>query len=168
MDLTSFNLEGLQQLHLAYKNVEENHLKQLAELEVNDANHAAIELLKIKIANFQGDIQQITQRIYQVNNDKLRFSVEYIFWNFGMFSKSFQVTFVTTSEAHEVFGSYITGSAVYERGDMEDLVQRYKDGQWSDGYIRFEDRISNLTAEQAELLRTRGFLASEIDSILYV
>ncbi|HEX8608566.1 MAG TPA: hypothetical protein VF679_08005 [Pedobacter sp.] len=168
MDTTSFDLEGLQQLHLAYKNVEKNHLKQLDEIEINDTNQAAIELLKVKINNLQGDIQQITQRIDQVNNDRLRFSVEYIFWNFGMLSKSFQVTFVTTSEAYEVFGSYITGIALYEREDMEDLVQRYRDGLWSDGYIRFEDKVSDLTEEQAEILSIKGFLASEIAAISYV
>lgn len=62
MDLISFNLEGLQRLHLAYNDVEENLMKQLADVEVNDSDQETIELLKIKMTKFQGGIQKITQR----------------------------------------------------------------------------------------------------------
>ncbi|WP_316794086.1 hypothetical protein [Pedobacter frigoris] len=168
MDITSFDLQGLQQLHSAFQNVLDSHIKQLEQLDKSEANASAIDLLEGKIHSFSTTIEGVELRINQLNDEKLRFSVEYIFWNFGLFNKSFQVTFVTTSKAYGLYGSYVTGSALYEVAEKKELVERYKAGQWNDGYIRFNPSIGDLTDDHKEILKKKGFLASEIDSISFI
>ncbi len=48
MDLTKFDIHGLQSLHISYKNVLKDHIKQLEELPQDEFGKLMAELLKQK------------------------------------------------------------------------------------------------------------------------
>jgi hypothetical protein len=170
MDISKFDLQGLQLLHNSFQSVLKNHEEQLSQrLESGDISEIEKHAIEYKIEHFKKSIAEIEEQIKNLNSEKLRFSVEYIFWNFGLPRKSFQVQFLTTSEAYQKYGSHVTGIALFEKEDMPELIEAAKNGRWTDGKICFQENVNDqMTEEQKKELKTNGFMASEIDSISWV
>jgi len=168
MNFDSFNMEQLQTLHISYKNLLRKQIEQLTNLPESDSRELISELLKLKISSFETAIYEIEMRINQLNSERLRFSTEYMLWNFGAFQKSVQVHFVTTSESYKAYGEYVTGVVLFDKDNLPELIERVKDEGHTDGVIKFEETVSTvMTIETKEKLRTEGFYASEIDSICF-
>ncbi|WP_293786891.1 hypothetical protein [uncultured Pedobacter sp.] len=168
MDLSSFDLEGLQSLHLSYHRILENHINKLEELNKNNNSDDKLlrELMEIKIEQFRIQISAIEDRINALNNQKLRFSVEYMKWHFGVFKKAVQIHFLPTSNAFKTYGGYITGTVLIDEDDPEGLMQAIREGKNSDGIIKFDETVSDeMPGDIKEKLRTIGFYASEIITI---
>ena len=167
MDLTGFNLEGLQSLHISYKRVLQNHIKQLEDLTADvDYYDAIVMLLKQKITLFEEQIFLIERRINELSSQKLRFSVEFMFWYYGIGSRSVQVHFITTSNAYKTYGAYVTGQVLFEESEFPELIERVRLKGHSDGIIKFEEIVSHeMPAETKEKLKNEGFYASEISEI---
>lgn len=165
MDVSKFDLQGLQILHIKLKELlegREEHLRQ----ELSKIEERA---LSEEIKSFQDQILEIENRINELNTGKLRFSVEHIFRNFGFKKKSFQVQFITTSEAFKKYGSYVTGIVLYDEGNIANLIKDLENESWNDGQIRFKEIVNREMSEETKKeLETNGFLASEIDSIRWV
>lgn len=167
MDFTQFDLDGLQSLHISYKHVLKDHIKQLDELPEDDLNELMTIVLKQKIASFEADIHLIETRINEINSEKLRFSTEFMFWHYGLRSSSVQVHFLTTSNAYNIYGPYVTGQVLFDRSNFQELLERVKKNRHSDGIIRFEEIVSDeMPVDIKEKLKTEGFYASEI-SVIY-
>lgn len=167
MDFTRFNLQSLQSLHISYKRVLNDHIKELENLPDNEEKPLMAELLKLKIASFENDIAEIERRINELNAEKLRFSTEYMQWHFGAFGKVVQVHFVTTSNAYKTYGEYVTGTVILDKAELPALIERVKEAAHNDGIIKFEEIVSDTMPEEIkEKLRTEGFYASEIDEIM--
>ncbi len=167
MDISNFDLKGLQIIHNSLKSVLKNHENRLKELVVGDNRNEIIEkAIQYKIEGLKISIAKIENKIIELNKEKLRFSKEYVFWNFGLTKKSFQVHFLTTSKAYNKYGNYVTGIALFLDNEIPELIEASKKGDWTDGVIRFEANVNNkLTKNQIKELETVGFMASEIDSI---
>lgn len=166
MDLSN-DLSALQELHTTYQRLIKNHQEQLIN-EQQTAEEIFLEFLKKKIQYFEIQKNLIEERINQLASETLRFSVEYLFKKFGFSKKSFQVTFLTTSDAYKTYGSYVTGVIIYSTEELMDLLQRFNSSDWNDGYVKFDDKVGDFTSEQKELLKTKGFLASEISQVAWV
>ena len=167
MDLTQFNLQGLQSLHISFKNVLKDHEEQFNNLSKNDDFYQLkVEHLIEKIEYFKVQIKLIEKRINELNEKSLRFSVEFMFWNYGAMRSSVQVHFLTTSKSYEIYGSYVTGQVLFDKVEYPELIERVSQKQHNDGVIRFEEIVSDrMSDEIKEILRTEGFKASEIDHI---
>jgi len=165
MDLKEFDLERLQTLHISFRRVLNGQEKQLADLqsteEKEELTDQIIELLELKILSFKEQIKLIENRINELNALRLRFSVEFMFWHYGTSSRSVQVHFITTSNAYEVYGPYVTGQVLFDKNVFPELIENVKQGQHNDGIIKFEE----IPQEIKEILKTEGFYASEIDCI---
>jgi len=169
MNFNTFNLESLQSLHISYKNVLNNQIELLNNLPENEDEKIISEVLKLKIASLEDDITEIETRINELNAEKLRFSTEYMLWNFGVFEKSVQVHFLTTSNAYKTYGQYVTGIVLFDKANLLELTERLKNEENTDGIIKFEEIVSTeMTADIKEELKNVGFYASEIDSIYRV
>ncbi len=167
IDLTKFDIHGLQSLHISYQNIISDHKKQLENSSSEDLDEMMIELLKLKIASFESEMQLIEAKIQELNAEKLMFSTEFMFWNYGLRSSSVQVHFLTTSNAYKTYGPYVTGQVLFDKTKTEDLLERVKAKGHTDGKIQFEEIVSNEMPEDIkEKLRTEGFYASEI-SVIY-
>ena len=169
MDLTKFDLHGLQSLHIGYQNVLDNHKKQLDELR-QDKNtpKIIIDALEQKINFFKYQITLIEQEINKINSTELRFSVEYLFWNFGFLKKTLQIHFLITSVAYKKYGEYVTGIVHFSKNEIPQLLENVKNGINNDGNIRFNEIVSDdMSKETKEKLKTEGFYASEITQIYY-
>lgn len=167
MDLTKFNLEGLQSLHISFKRILKNHEEQLLYLTLDDKYYEITKMiLEQKIDSFKVQINSIEQRIAHVNKQKLRFSVEYMQWYYGTSSRSVQVEFLTTSDAYKIYGPYVTGQVLLEKSNIPDLIERVRQEQNNDGVIKFQETVSDIMTEEVRLkLQEEGFMASEIDCI---
>lgn len=165
MDLSSFDLEGLQSLHLGYQRVLANHKDlQSQDKDLDDKVHP--ELLKLKIDQFETQLLLIGDRINYLNSKKLRFSVEYMKWHFGAFKRVVQVHFITTSDAYKTYGEYVTGMIIMDNENLPKLLESVRVADDNDGIIKFEEIVSeDMPREIKEKLKTNGFLASEIRSI---
>ena len=105
MDLTQFDLQGLQSLHISYKNVLKDHEDYLEKLTRDDNFYELNRSILIqKIELFKTQIELIEQKINSLNKERLRFSVEFMQWNYGNEHSCVQVHFLTTSEAYKVYG----------------------------------------------------------------
>ena len=89
MDISQFDLRGLQSLHVSFKNVLKDHEEQLENLSKDEQFYKSqLQRLIQKIEYFKIQISQIEQKIEELNNKELRFSVEFFFWNYGTLRKS--------------------------------------------------------------------------------
>lgn len=170
MDLTKFDLHSLQSLHISYQSVMKDHIKSLEELE-KDVNlpEIILETLRQKIQFFSHMIEQIEKNIQQMNSNKLLFSIEYLFWNFGLTNKTVQIEFLTISEAYKTYGRYVTGIFLFGNEEIPELLQNIKNAINSDGVIRFKENISEeMSCEKKKQLEINGFYASEISQIYFV
>lgn len=170
MDLTKFDLHGLQSLHISYQNVMNDHKKQLKDLEQDDKTPIIIfEALNQKIQFFSQMIAQIEKKIEEINSKKLLFSVEYLFWNFGLTNKSVQIHFLTISNAYKTYGSFVTGVVLFNEDEIPNLLLNVKNAINSDGVIKFKEIVSEeMSKVKKEQLQKDGFLASEISQIYFV
>lgn len=167
IDLTKFDIHGLQSLHISFQNIIKDHTKQLEKLSQNELDELMSELLKQKIASFEFQMNLIEDRINELNAQKLRFSTEFMFWNYGLRPSSVQVHFLTTSNAYKTYGPYVTGQVLFDKSKTEELLERVRAKGHSDGIIMFEEIVSDeMPKEIKEKLRTEGFYASEI-SVIY-
>jgi hypothetical protein len=167
MDLEAFNLDGLQNLHISYQRVLSNHIKQLEELPDDNLKELMTTVLKQKIASFEAQIVLIENKIEEINAKKLRFSYEFMVWNYGLRKSSVQVHFLTTSDAYKVYGPYVTGQVLFDEAGIPELLERIKNNENNDGVIKFEEIVSqNMPDEIKEKLKNDGFNASEI-SLIY-
>jgi hypothetical protein len=167
IDLTEYDIHGLQSLHISFQNIIKDHKKQLEELSKDELDKLMSELLEQKIASFELQMNLIEDRINELNAQKLRFSTEFMFWNYGLRSSSVQVHFLTTSNAYKTYGPYVTGQVLFDKSKAEELLERVRAKGHSDGVIKFEEIVSNEMSEEVkERLRTEGFYASEI-SVIY-
>lgn len=166
MDFTQFNLQTLQSLHISFQRLLRERIEALNDLPENEEKGVMTELIKRQIASYERDISEIERRINELNAEQLRFSTEYLEWEFGAFNKVVQVHFITTSDAYKNYGQYVTGKVIINKEYIPELLQKVKALSHSDGVIRFEEIVSQqMTAETKEKLRTEGFYASEIDYI---
>ncbi|TLX72832.1 hypothetical protein E9993_16970 [Labilibacter sediminis] len=167
MDLTQFDIDGLQRLHIGCQNILKDHKNQLDELPQDEFSDIMTEVLRQKIASFETQIVLIEERIREINAEKLRFSTEFMFWNYGIHQRSVQVHFLTTSNAYKVYGPYVTGQVLFDKSKLQELIEKVEAKGHSDGKITFEEIVSNEMPEDVkEKLRTEGFYASEI-SLIY-
>lgn len=170
MDLTKFDLHGLQSLHIGYQNVLDNHKKQL-EILLQEENvpQIILDAIEQKIQFFKYKISLIENRINEINSTELRFSVEYLFWNFGLLKKSLQIHFLTTSDAYKNYGEYVTGLIVFSEDEIPQLLENIKNSINNDGIIKFDEIVSHdISKETRHKLKAEGFYASDISQIYYV
>jgi hypothetical protein len=166
MDLTKFDIQGLQSLYVSYQNIINDHIKQLEAPSDDELGALMRELLKQKIESFELQLKLITERINELNAEKLRFSIEFMIWNYGLHNSSVQVHFLTTSNAYKTYGTYVTGQVLFDKSKTEELLESVKAKGHSDGIIKFEDIVSgDMSDELKEKLRNEGFYASEISHI---
>lgn len=166
IDLSLFDLPALQSLHLTYLHFIETHQNVLDE---NDGLENPDPLLRYvlseKIKMYENKIALVKRKIELMASEKLRYSVETLFFLFGFTKMVIQVHFLTTSEAFKNYGPYVTGVIIYSKTEIYKLLQQYKDGINSDGLIHFECLHSDLSKELKSELKTNGFRASEISHI---
>jgi len=118
------------------------HEKELQRLqEMNDVDDLIIQVLQAKIANFHAQIAAIEQMIKEKAEEKLRFSIEYLFQTFGIINKNIQIQFLTISEAYKWYGEYITGCLYYDRDELPAPLG----WGWCNYFIRirFENTLSS-------------------------
>ena len=167
MDLSQFDLRGLQSIHLSLLNLLKDLDKQFEQLPKDDDLYVLMsELLAQKAESYNIQIGIVESKIDELNKEKLMFSVEYMLWNFGTFRSSVQVHFITTSKAYREYGPYVTGRVLFNKEELPNLLERIRHKQNSDGVIRFEETVSDrMSNEVKEKLKTEGFYTSEIDHI---
>lgn len=166
MDFSQFNLETLQSLHISYQRLLRERIERLNDLPDNEEKGLMTQLLKIEIASYEKDIAEIETRINALNAQHLRFSTEYMEWEFGAFNRVTQVHFITTSDAYKNYGQYVTGKVIIDKEYLPELIEKVKLKAHNDGVIKFEEIVSDeMSDETKEKLRTEGFYASEIDHI---
>jgi hypothetical protein len=169
MNISNFDIQGLQSLFVSYKHIISDHLKQLEEQPNDEFGDLMRELLKQKIESFELQLNLIEERINELNAKKLRFSTEFMFWNYGLRNRSVQVHFLTTSKAYKTYGPYVTGQVLFDKSKTPDLLEGVIAKTHSDGVIRFEEIVFREMPENIkENLRNEGFYASEISHINFL
>ncbi|KOY86793.1 hypothetical protein AD998_12155 [bacterium 336/3] len=171
IDISTYDLQGLQSLHISFINVKSDYEHHLDELQ-KQPNVSDIRISKLRqdIAYFSDMISKIEERINFLNSQKLLFSIEYIFFHYGLRARSIQIHFITTSNAYKNYGSYVTGIVLFDKSEEESLLERALTEQHNDGIIKFKPHENNLSAQifnqiQISKLATEGFKASEISFI---
>ena len=170
MDISGLDLQKLQYLHLAYQGVLGDHTHQLETLaKSGDTPDIVLSALQQKIDFFEAQISSIEQRINELSKKQLRFSVEYLFWNFGLTKRSLQIEFLSPSIAYKTYGPFVTGVLIFDDNQIQGLIDRVKKEENNDGVIKFEETASiTMNPETMQRLLTEGFKASEIDKIAWL
>lgn len=172
MDISKFDLDALQRLYISFNNVLDDYLKHYEnELKKGKLFDFEIFGLENQINYYKENITKIAARIEEINNNNLRFSIEYIFWEFGLIKKSFQIHFIVTSDAYKRYGSYVTGIALFDETDVNNFIELRRNSVFSNsnGFIKFDEIVNNqMNKDLKEELKNIGFLASEISSISYL
>ncbi|WP_165043838.1 hypothetical protein [Dysgonomonas sp. ZJ709] len=98
----------------------------------------------------------------------MKYSVEDIYKHSGQFDKVVNVETKYGSESRKLFSNFITGSFVYTPIERKSLQGKIDDGSpdRTDGYVRFDEILNQLSDDKKELLKRQGILASDIEEIL--
>lgn len=103
-----------------------------------------------------------------INNTDMNYSVEDIYNFSGQFDKVVSITFKPNSAGYVKYGQSITGMFVYtpnERTKLQQIVDESNDVK-TDGYIRFNELLNNVSPELKGELLEKGVLNTDIQSIL--
>lgn len=163
------DLHQLHDYHETYQSIVSSHENKLNTMTATDSMHKElIDRQKETLAYFRGILSLIEGEMTKKNQDRPKFSVEYMFYYFGLPSKVVQVHFLANTDAYKRYGKYVTGKTLFDRGSYKELLQRVKDKQHNDGNIRFELLVEDLGADLKDRLKNEGFNASDIESIQHL
>jgi hypothetical protein len=167
MDLSNYDLQGLQIIFDSLRNVILTHKNQLSKITDNSStSELSSNILNQKIKIFETELDLVEIQIKRLAADKLRFSVEYLFKNFGFLERSIQIHFIVTSEAYKKYGKYVTGLIHYEESELILMIEGMTKNTWSDGRIKFIETVSEKMLPETKIeLKKTGFLVSEIYTI---
>lgn len=164
MDFTGYDLSAL---HLTYAAFDEQCKfvsKQLEDCE-EDVNSEAFKGLLAKFIWFSQLVETTQLEIQKRQAETLLFAVEDIFRLVGQYDKYVIVKFYRTSEAYKKYGDEVHGTVIYGIKSRNKLTEAIavENHDRTDGKILLA--ISGDDATKIQLLKTEGFLASEIYAI---
>ncbi|WP_316818448.1 hypothetical protein [Pedobacter nyackensis] len=164
MDFSSYDIKNLQ---LLYTIAEENVKDFTAQMEKEeDLKSEKFKELAGYLLNSSAWAEQVLAEIQKRQKEKLNFSVEDLFCQAGQYDKFVSVEFYRNSDAFGKYGESVNGKIIYGRKQRNDLTQRIsvEDHERTDGVVLLNSSSKNQAVNKQ--LKTEGFLASDISSIL--
>lgn len=163
MDFSSYDIKGLQLLHtLAQQNVEDF----TAQLEKEDVKSEKFKGIAEYLLSSSVWAEVVLAEIAKRQKEKLNFSLEDLFGHAGQYDKFVSVEFYRNSDAFGRYGESVNGMIIYGRKHRNELTQRisFENYARTDGVVLLNSTSEN--REVNEQLKTEGFLASDICTIL--
>ncbi|MCK4813098.1 MAG: hypothetical protein KAT14_04095 [Candidatus Marinimicrobia bacterium] len=164
LDLSQYDIKGLNLLYELHENLCENLLKELRD--GKNIENVYIQKKEEKLGTLLYELQQIANEINERKKEDLIYSVEDIYKFAGQFDKYTIFRFYRTSKAFKKYGDEVYGNILYQKSERESLEASIT----NDNYKRNDGKIYLRGASQNEkinsLLKTEGFLASEAFEVL--
>jgi hypothetical protein len=163
-EFAQLDLKGLDMMYQLYENICENHLSEIRKME----DKTSVPYQE-KIGQFMYQLQQFQFVIEEINTRRkasLLFSVEDIYKFNGQSDKYSIFRFYKTSDAYKKYGDDAFGHLIYSKKQREKLEEKIT----QEKYDRTDDKIfldaASKDKGKIDLLRTEGFLASDVLEIL--
>jgi len=167
LDLLQYDLEGLHILYNIYRNRWELAANKLSK-DGNGIHLLDDEVLAYKELEASVELEIIGAEIINRTKDKLNWSREELFRNFGIGNKFIQVNFIPSSNAYQQYGPNVHVSLHYPQNELLEIVNLMKDpNSRTDGAVYFEVVLGDdLSKRQIQSLKEVGVMSSEIDKVV--